>query len=647
MPTRRSGQLIQDALEGSLDCGAAPARAVADRPSGARRRPDLALEEAVNLALEQNLDIQVARLEPQSVDLQVAGFNNTYRPTLASTVGQRDLGNSRTTTLRRRHRVTQRPPPTTSASASRCRCSAARINLDWTNQRLETSNLRATSIPASRPGSWPPTRSRSSAGSRSTTPASSCRSTLINRDISEQSARATVVQTVANVRNAYWDLVFARSAVDVARRALELADKLVVDNQARVEVGTLAPLDIVQAQAEAATRRQTLAAAEATASTADLSLKRFLVSGTKIRCGGRKSCRWTAAARAAPTLTSRARCAAPSRNAPTSRPRARTSTRNDVNLRFFRNQSLPALDLTASYGAQGLGGTAFRRSGTGADSVITGARFPAATATRSRPVARVASSRSGTSPSRSSYPLMGNQAEAQLARARVQRQQAQTRMRALEVQIAAEVANAAFTVQATCGASRRRVRRASWPKAARRRTEPVRGRTDHQLLRGPGAARFARRREHGTARPGRLPQVARQLRARAAGARGRRRRRRNFRHGDRTTGPAANAWHRGGTQSGLCRRRTENGHHYMRKVVIIGALLVVWRGGAAAYFGVFPRGSRPRQPPRGEARAADPVQVSQGGGGPAAGPGGGGGGNPARRSPCRWRRPPRATSAPA
>ena len=47
-----------------------------------------------------------------------------------------------------------------------------------------------------------------------------------------------------------------------------------------------------------------------------------------------------------------------------------------------------------------------------------------------------------------SYPLMGNQAEAQLARARVQRQQTQTRQRALEVQIAAEVANAAFTVQA-------------------------------------------------------------------------------------------------------------------------------------------------------------------------------------------------------
>ena len=105
--------------------------------------------------------------------------------------------------------------------------------------------------------------------------------TQINREISEESLRATVTQTLANVRNAYWDLVFSRSAVDVAQRALQLADKLVEDNRARVEVGTLAPLDIVQAEAEAANRRQTLAVAEATLQTAELALKRYLVSGTE------------------------------------------------------------------------------------------------------------------------------------------------------------------------------------------------------------------------------------------------------------------------------------------------------------------------------------------------------------------------------
>src|SRR5687767_4911057 len=52
---------------------------------------ELRLEEAVSLALEKNLDIQVAKLEPQSVDYQVAGFKNQFQPVLASTVVQRDL----------------------------------------------------------------------------------------------------------------------------------------------------------------------------------------------------------------------------------------------------------------------------------------------------------------------------------------------------------------------------------------------------------------------------------------------------------------------------------------------------------------------------------------------------------------------------
>ena len=93
--------------------------------------------------------------------------------------------------------------------------------------------------------------------------------TLINRDIADESLRGTVAATVANVRNAYWELVYARAAVDVAQRSLELAEKLVEDNQARVEVGTLAPIDIVQAEAEAGDRRQALAQAEATLQTAN------------------------------------------------------------------------------------------------------------------------------------------------------------------------------------------------------------------------------------------------------------------------------------------------------------------------------------------------------------------------------------------
>ena len=115
-------------------------------------------------------------------------------------------------------------------------------------------------------------------------------------------------------------------------------------------------------------------------------------------------------------------------------------------MRYFKNQSLPALDLNATYGAQGLGGTSYIRQGSGVGSQSS-ARFPAATRTPSALI-RDRSFPTWNLSVTMSYPIMGSQAEAQYARSRVQRQQAQTRLRALEVQIAAEVANAAFTVQA-------------------------------------------------------------------------------------------------------------------------------------------------------------------------------------------------------
>ena len=57
----------------------------------------------------------------------------------------------------------------------------------------------------------------------------------------------------------------------MAQRSLELAQKLVADNQVRLDAGGLAPIDVVQAEAEAASRQQELAQAEAAAQTAELS----------------------------------------------------------------------------------------------------------------------------------------------------------------------------------------------------------------------------------------------------------------------------------------------------------------------------------------------------------------------------------------
>src|SRR6185436_19974606 len=103
----------------------------------------------------------------------------------------------------------------------------------------------------------------------------------LNREISDVQLRATITNTLSNVRNAYWDYVFATQAVEVAQQSVNLAEQLVKDNQTRVEVGTMAPIDVVQAQSQAATARQNLAVAQQTRDTAELALKRLIVNGTQ------------------------------------------------------------------------------------------------------------------------------------------------------------------------------------------------------------------------------------------------------------------------------------------------------------------------------------------------------------------------------
>ena len=271
--------------------------------------------------------------------------------------------------------------------------------------------------------------------------------TAINRDISEIEVRSRLAITVASVRGAYWELLFAVQAVEVAKGSLELADKLVEDNRARVEVGTMAPLDIVQAEAEAATRRGALTQAEATMQTAELVLKRLIVSGTDDPV-------WRARItpidrpefRPEPLDVEGAVTRALGSRTDLEQAR-KTIDSNDVTIKFLRNSTLPAADLVANWGAAGLGGTAFIRGqgnlggpvlGTipggygNAWNTLTGRDFP-----------------NWNVQLNLSYPIGGSAADASYARARIQRNQSTAQLRALELQVATEVTNSALQVESS------------------------------------------------------------------------------------------------------------------------------------------------------------------------------------------------------
>jgi len=81
-----------------------------------------------------------------------------------------------------------------------------------------------------------------------------------NREIADIAFSQQVMATVAQVEDIYWNVVTANEAVKVAQEAVDLAQKILSDTQRQVEIGTMAPLQVTQARANLATQQQTLIA---------------------------------------------------------------------------------------------------------------------------------------------------------------------------------------------------------------------------------------------------------------------------------------------------------------------------------------------------------------------------------------------------
>jgi outer membrane protein TolC len=406
---------------------------------------ELTLVEAEARALERNLDLAVERLNPQLQDLTLERLHAAYRPTVSGTFSQRNQVQPPTSQLNGGLIVENNQGAYNTGLAQAVPWGGGDFSVNFTNQRQETNNSFSNFNPSYNSNLTASYTQPLLRDFRIDSTRQQIRVSTINREVSDIQLRRTITTTVANVRNAYWELLFASQAVEVARGSLELALKLVDDNRARVEVGTMAPLDVVQAEAEVATRRQTLAQAEATMQTAEIALKRLIVNGTEDDLWRAKITPIDRPEFRPEPLDVEAAVRRSLDNRTDVAQARKTIESNDVTMGYLKNQTLPALDLTANYSAQGVGGTRFERQGLGGSvsKVIPGGYGDAMGAILGRdyPVWQVQLN--------VSYPLGSSAQEAQYARARVQRNQSVAQLRALELQVAAEVTNAALQVESS------------------------------------------------------------------------------------------------------------------------------------------------------------------------------------------------------
>lgn len=104
----------------------------------------------------------------------------------------------------------------------------------------------------------------------------SIRTAKNNQRVADVTFRTQINTLVNQVVQAYWNLVSASQNVGVARQALELSQRLLEQNKQQIQIGTMAPIDIKQTEAQVANGEQTLITAEATVFNQEVTLKNLL-----------------------------------------------------------------------------------------------------------------------------------------------------------------------------------------------------------------------------------------------------------------------------------------------------------------------------------------------------------------------------------
>ena len=415
-------------------------------PSGVANGTPVSMEEAVRMALENNLGLKGERLNPEIQSYAVARARAAYAPALISSFSR---SNSAT-------------PPTDFLSSGKGVTVITSGNLfsqgglqqltPWGGSYQVTfDGARGTSDAPRNPY---PLSLRSNMSGIFNQPLlrnfkidATRQQLLLARDqqtVSDLQLQQRITQTSRNVRAAYYNLVGAIAGLEVAQGSLALARESLKNNQTRVEVGTMAPIDITSAQAEVASNEEAVIIQESAIQSGQDQLRTLIMNPSQPGF-------WTTTfkpvdqpqlARREIDVDAAVKNALANRTDIQQLKKQMNST--EINLKYAQNQKLPGVDLQARYGVTGIGGTQNQYDPTGISSDIVG--------TSVRGFGDVVRDvfgnnfRTWSVALNVSYPLGTSPAEAAFAGTKLQQRQQQTLLDQLEMGVTTEVREAARAV---------------------------------------------------------------------------------------------------------------------------------------------------------------------------------------------------------
>ena len=408
-----------------------------------RKVMGLSLDESIQRALDRNIDLKVQRYNPQLTDYSIRQTRAAYMPTFTETSQYRDATTLTSSTIDVSSSVATRTLSSTTGVSQ----TLPYRGLGYTFN-FQTNRAQSTSPTATRPLSYGSTMSFNM-----TQPllrnfkTDNTRTTLltqqITRDINDITLKTSIANTIASVRNAYWDLRSAIENIEIQRRAVALATTLVEQNRTKVEIGTLAQIDVITAESQQANAELNLVNAESTWRTAEMAFKKLIAGGTDDEIFNATVNPTDLPSLAQTNVDIQAAVTAALANRTDLISAKKTIESNELSIELLKNQVLPDLNLTAGYSVTGAGGNLYKATsnqlGASLALVSEAGYFDSITGAFSQPTWNIQAS--------FTYPLGQVAARANLARTRLQLEQTKTSLKSTELTVTTDVTNAGLSVQ--------------------------------------------------------------------------------------------------------------------------------------------------------------------------------------------------------
>ena len=322
-----------------------------------RQRP-LGLKEALSMALENNKDIEVARETVRIAEFDLLGAQGVYDPRLnfssfyervESPISSFLSGGQNGSTIQSDYAGTVRLEGQSPKGGGNYR-------LDFSSSRFTTNNEFVALNPQ-----YPSALSFTYTqplwrGLKIDQNRRLIQIARKNLSLTDAQFRQRAIDTITNVQRAYWDLVFALRSLQVQRDAVTVAQTQLTHNKRLVQEGTLAPIDIVAAEAQISTYEQGVFSALEDVSRSENLLKHLIAENQSAPIWAESIVPSDPVDLQVPGVSLPDALQTAMQNRPELQQSNVVKEINEIDQRFYKNQTKPEVDLVGTYGVNGLAG---------------------------------------------------------------------------------------------------------------------------------------------------------------------------------------------------------------------------------------------------------------------------------------------------